>query len=50
MQFGRYRKFVVAIAGAAVVGFNSYYGPGTPIVTTFIAVATALGVYATPNV
>ena len=46
-----YRKFVVAIIGAAIMAVNEGLISGTAAkwVSIVIAVATALGVYVTPN-
>ncbi len=45
----RYNKFIVAAVLATVAALNSIYGSGSELVTIIIAVATALGVYQTPN-
>lgn len=50
----KYRKFIVAVAGAALVGGSTFLGVETDITaeqiaTLVIAVASALGVYAVPN-
>lgn len=47
-MFGRYRKFVVSVVGAAVAGLVAW-GGAPDVVTIIVAVATSLGVYAVPN-
>jgi len=44
----KYRKAIVALVGAALTGVNILYGTN-PYVQAIIGVATALGVYQTPN-
>ena len=47
----KYNKFWVAGIGAIISGLLLYYGTTTPDwVNLIVLVATALGVYATPNV
>lgn len=46
----KYRKTIVAVVGAVVLVLSLQYGPDNAITQAVIALATALGVYATPNV
>lgn len=48
MSFGKYSKFIVALIGALVV-FVQQMGYDNDIITTLITLATAVGVYSTPN-
>jgi hypothetical protein len=48
MSFGKYRKFVVALVGAAVL-FLQLMGQDNDLISVIIAIATALGVYQVPN-
>jgi len=45
----RYRKFIVAIAGALVSGLYVWLGPDDQWVHAIVATLTALGVYGAPN-
>ena len=46
----KYNKFIVAIVGGIISGLLLYYGANVPEwVNIIVLVATALGVYATPN-
>lgn len=46
----KYNKFIVAIIGGAISALLLYYGQDVPSwVNSIVFVATALGVYATPN-
>jgi hypothetical protein len=45
----KYNKFIVAGTLGLVAVLTSLYGADNTIVTTVIAIATALGVYAVPN-
>jgi len=46
---GKYRKFIVAAVGAAVLIIGQVWGPGSSLYTTVVSVLTALGVYGVPN-
>ena len=45
----KYRKFIIAGLGAAVAIADHFAGPGNDISFIVITVATAFGVWATPN-
>lgn len=45
----KYNKFIVAAVAGVVAVLTSLYGVDSELVTTIIAIATALGVYAVPN-
>lgn len=45
----KYNKAIVAVVGAIIAGLQLYYGNGNEVIQIAIALATALGVYATPN-
>ena len=50
----KYRKFLVAVAGAVLVGLSDFFAVTLPfapeqLVDQVIAVGTALGVWAVPN-
>lgn len=45
----KYRKFVVALTGAAVVIIGRQFGVDSAIYADAVTVVTALGVYLTPN-
>lgn len=49
MNLARYRKTIVALIGAAVVILTRQLGADSALVADIVTVATALGVYATPN-
>ncbi len=44
-----YRKFFVALVGAAVSYFGRRWGIDNPAYVDLVAVLTALGVYVAPN-
>lgn len=44
-----HRKFLVAVAGAALTIAIQVWGTGNPYVSLAILVATSLGVYGAPN-
>lgn len=46
---GKYSKFIVALAGVAVVGIQTFYGSNSPTVSTIVAGISALLVYLVPN-
>lgn len=48
-MLAKYRKFIVAAIGAAVVIADHFAGPGNDISFIVITLATAAGVWATPN-
>lgn len=45
----RYRKFIVALVGVAVMVAASIWGNDNAVLQAVIGLATALGVYQTPN-
>lgn len=45
----KHRKTVVAVVGAAVLILTSALGANSAVVQGVISIATALGVYGTPN-
>jgi len=47
-NWAKYRKFVVALIGAGVL-FLQLIGSDSDLISMIIALATALGVYQTPN-
>lgn len=47
-NLSKYRKFIVALVGAGVL-FLQLMGQDNDLISTVIAVATALGVYQVPN-
>lgn len=48
MDLSRYRKFAVALAGAAVIIVTTLWAD-SPWATVVVAIAAALGVYQVPN-
>jgi len=44
-----HRKLVVALIGAGILIIGALYGETSTVYTTAVSLATALGVYATPN-
>lgn len=45
----RYRKAVVALAGAVVLGVGHYFGVDSDVYAQVVALVTAAGVYGVPN-
>lgn len=46
----KYNKFIIALVGAAVAILVRHFGADNQFVLDAITLATALGVYAVPNV
>lgn len=49
-MLAKYRKTIVAVAGAVVMVLSIQFGPDNVYVQALVAALTALGVYAAPNV
>ena len=55
MNFAPYRKFIVALLGAAVIAVDQFFGfsadwlDAEGIMTVAVPILTALGVWALPN-
>lgn len=47
--FNKYRKFIVALVGAAVLIAGAALGESSEEYQAIVAVLTSLGVYAVPN-
>ena len=48
-NLGKYRKVIIALVGAAVLGLGIWRGETSPEFQVTVSVLTALGVYAAPN-
>lgn len=49
MEWKKYSKFWVALAGAVVAGLVQYYGKDNTLVSSVVGVLTAAGVYQIKN-